>query len=58
MEEVIYKEVPVLLVKTWIGLIKSKEVDLKVKERALSMLHEKIGTPEQVVLYMKKHKIN
>ena len=48
---------PVALVKTWISLARNKEADQEVKTRALSMLREKVGTPKQILLYMKKHNI-
>lgn len=54
----IYKEVPLALVKTWIGLVTSKETDQEVKTRALSMLREKVGSPNEIAMYMKKHNIN
>ncbi len=53
-----YMEVPVQLVKTWIILARQNDVDKVVKYRALSMLRDKIGTPEQISAYMKKHNIN
>lgn len=53
-----YMEVPVQLVKTWITLARQNEADEVVRHRALLMLRDKIGTPEQISAYMKKHKIN
>jgi len=57
MEEVIDKEVPLALVKTWVTLARNKDADQDVVIRALSMLREKIGTPDQISAYMKKHNI-
>ncbi len=58
MEEIIIKmEVPVALVRTWINLVRNSETDQEVKTRVLSMLKEKVGTPDQISSYMKKHNI-
>ena len=57
MKDEIDKEVPIYLVQTWIGLIRNSEIDEVVKKRALFMLSEKIGTPEQVLMFMNKNNI-
>lgn len=57
MEKKINKSVPLSLVKTWITLARSDETDQIVKSRALSMLTEKIGSPQEVAAYMSKHGI-
>ena len=49
------KKVPVVLVKTWINLARGNDTEAKL--RALSMLREKVGTPEQISAFMKYHNI-
>jgi len=56
--EIIDKQVPLALVKTWIGLVTSKEAEQAVKDRALLMLRDKIGTIEEIAAFAKKHNIN
>jgi hypothetical protein len=51
------KEAPLVLVKTWISLARSKDAEPEVKERAQYMLRESVGTNEDVVRYMKKYGI-
>ena len=55
MDDSSKKTVPLALVKTWLGLVRSNDVDDEVKHRALLMLRSKIGKPEEVHAYMKKH---
>lgn len=49
------KELPVVLVTTWIELARSDDTDQEVKNHALSMLIKAFGTNENIVNYMKKH---
>lgn len=51
------KEPPKILVETWISLARNSEQDKEITARALKMLREKIGTPEDILRYMKKHNI-
>lgn len=48
----INKHAPLALVKTWIELAKSDKTDPEVKNRALFMLREKVGTPIELAAYM------
>lgn len=57
-DKIIDQQAPLVLVKTWIGLVTSKEADLEVKARALTMLREKVGSPKEIEAYMIKHNIN
>lgn len=57
MEEVIDKEMPKILVETWIALARSSEADQEVKMRALSMLKDAFESPQHIAEYMKKHRI-
>lgn len=51
------KELPVVLVRTWIELAKSNDTDREVKNHALSMLLKAFGSHENIATYMKKHNI-
>ncbi|MGK2231306.1 MAG: hypothetical protein ACI92O_000464 [Colwellia sp.] len=51
------KELPIALVNTWIELARNKSSDLTVKNRALYMLREAIGRPEDIKNFMLKHGI-
>ena len=50
------KEVPLVLVQTWITLARQSN-DTEAQKRAIQMLKEKIGTTEQIIAYMRKHNI-
>lgn len=47
-------EPPLILVKTWLALIKSSE-EKEVKDHALNMLLSSFGNLEMVAAYCKKH---
>lgn len=49
------KELPVVLVKTWMDLVRSKEASEEVRQRALSMLNRAFNSNEDIAIYMKKH---
>lgn len=53
--KIMNKEVPVALVKTWIALARSNEADQEVKNHAVSMLKNSLGSNENIALYMKRH---
>lgn len=48
---------PVALVKTWIILLKSENVDNAVKERARKMLADKIGGTAEILDFVKQNNI-
>ena len=50
------KPPPVTLVKTWVYFA-TKANEPEAQNRALEMLRLKIGNPEQVMNYMRKHNI-
>ncbi|GIU41032.1 hypothetical protein TUM3794_20480 [Shewanella colwelliana] len=50
-------EPPVVLVRTWLTLARQSH-DVEARDRALEMLKEKIGSPAEIELYMKKHGLN
>jgi hypothetical protein len=50
-------EIPPVLIATWIHLIRSEDIDQKVKDRALSMLKKTLGSNEKIALYMKKNNL-
>lgn len=47
-------EPPLILVKTWLDLIKSSE-QKEVKDHAVNMLLSSFGNLENVAIYCKKH---
>ncbi|WP_421133219.1 hypothetical protein [Alteromonas sp. A079] len=47
---------PITLVKTWYHLLSSSE-DNAVKARAQQMLLNAFGTPEAILIYLKKNNI-
>jgi len=49
-------EPPLILVKTWLALIKSSE-EKEVKDHAVNMLLTSFGSLESVAIYCKKHDI-
>lgn len=51
------KEAPIILVKTWLTLARSRDIDPEIKTHALNMLRESIGSPEEIMIYMKKHNL-
>jgi len=57
MEQLLNKEIPKVLVQTWVSLARSSEASDEVKIRALSMLKQALGSPENIASYMKKHNI-
>jgi len=57
MEDLKDVTVPKLLIETWISLVRNNETSQEVRTRALTMLREKVGTPDQISDYMKKHDI-
>ena len=56
-EAVLEKEVPKVLVQTWISLARNADCSNEVRNRALSMLKDALGSPENIAAYMKKHSI-
>lgn len=51
------KELPVVLVKTWIELARNNNGNAKVQTRALSMLRKKVGSPEKIKYFMQNNNI-
>lgn len=49
------KDLPVVLVKTWMDLVRCKEASEEVRQRALSMLNRAFNSNEDIAIYMKKH---
>lgn len=47
-------EPPVVLVKTWLALVRSNE-DQEIKEHALQLLKDKIGDHKAISIFMRKH---
>jgi hypothetical protein len=48
-----HKEVPVMLIQTWIYMARNEFANPKVKKRALFMLIETLGSNENIALYMR-----
>jgi len=57
MEEVLNKEVPKVLVETWISLARNNECSPEVKTKALKSLTNSLGSVEKIAAYMKRHNI-
>lgn len=57
MEGKLNKEIPKVLVETWIYLARNDECDKEVRTKALQNLISSIGSVEKVTDYMKRHKI-
>ncbi len=57
MEEVLNREVPTVLVETWISLARNEETTDEVRTKALSMLTNSLGSVEDIAAYMKRHNI-
>jgi len=57
MEEVLNREVPKVLVETWISLARNKESTDEVRTKVLSMLTNSLGSVEEIAIYMKQHNI-
>ena len=51
------KEMPVVLVKTWIDLARNNSANQGIQKRALTMLKSAFESNEHIVEYMKKHGI-
>lgn len=51
------KDVPKVLVETWISLARNKESSKEVQTRALRNLTNALGSTEAIAAYMKQHKI-
>ena len=56
MEETMVKEPPVVLVKTWINLLKQKD-DIAAQRRSEQMLMSAFENTEALAKYLKKHGI-
>lgn len=50
-------EPPKHLVVMWISFARSNCASDELKQRASSMLREKVGKPEDIAIYMRKHEI-
>lgn len=48
---------PKALVDTWLSLIRSDKSDQQVKMRAMEMLRNCIGSPQEIEAYLKQHHI-
>ena len=57
MEAVLNREVPKVLVETWISLARNKESTDEVRTKVLSMLTNSLGSVEEIAIYMKRHNI-
>jgi hypothetical protein len=51
------KNVPKVLVETWISLVRNKECSEKVQTRSLQKLTDALGSAEGVATYMRQHNI-
>ena len=47
MEEVVEKDIPRVLVQTWISLVRNEESSDEVRTRALTMLKGALGSSEK-----------
>jgi len=51
------KDVPKVLVETWIALARNKECSKEVKKRALQNLINTLGSAEGIAAYINQHNI-
>lgn len=57
MEETLSKEVPKVLVETWISLARNNECNEEVRIKALRSLANSLGSVKEIAAYMKRHNI-
>lgn len=48
---------PIALVKTWIVLVRSQDIEIEVRNRATKMLKDKIGETEDILNFIRENNI-